>query len=572
MSHHVADAHGTPDADTSPVARIGPQPIRIGTLLRERYRLTHVIGRGGMADVYRATDEVLGRPVAIKAFRPSSGGDSERQRFLGEVRTLAGLAHPHLVQLFDGGQDDAQPWCAMHYLDGGTFADLVGPPDTAAERGAGAQRVAAIGAQIADGLAYIHERGIVHRDVKPSNVLLDTDGEAYLSDFGVAQMVDATRMTSTGSLLGTAAYLSPEQVLGRPATSAVDIYALGLVLLEALTGRREFPGAPIESAVARLSRSPQIPDTLGPQWSDLLTRMTSLDPADRPDAAAVADTLAGLTGETRRLLPTPEGSEDAVGTPAAAPRSPVPLPPSAPPHGLPAQRPAPARVQAIPAGAQAEEVTPVRSWRPPTWEASLPPAELEDSDGPTHPVLRLLALAPVRNAGLAVAGLVVAISGWQLAGLGTGPVTVIPQSSLEETVDGADVNGGGLAVPSTGVGNTLAPSATGMGRAGSARRSLPRNQALQEEVSTSTVARPTSQRTTTRSTTSATTTSPARSSTATSPTTSTSTSTTKAPPSDPTTSTTTAVPEPTTTATTPTTPPATDPPTPDPTTKVSPGV
>ncbi len=260
---------------------------RIGSVLRERYRLISVIGRGGMADVFRGADELLDRPVAVKVFRPGTDRQADRKRFLGEVHTLAGLSHQHLVALYDGGQHDAQPWCVMQLVDGGTLADRLGPLDPA--------EVAGYAAQIADGLAYIHERRIVHRDVKPSNVLLDHEGGAYLSDFGVAQMIDATRMTSTGALLGTAAYLSPEQVRGEPATPAVDVYALGLVVLESITGRREYPGAPVESAVARLSRQPVLPADLDDNWRRLLTAMTSADPESRPSAADAARTLRALS-------------------------------------------------------------------------------------------------------------------------------------------------------------------------------------------------------------------------------------------------------------------------------------
>ncbi len=286
------------------------EAVGIGSVLRGRYRLTEVIGRGGMADVYRGTDQVLGREVAVKVFRPGTDRHSDRQRFLGEVHTLAGLTHQHLVALYDGGQNEARPWCAMQLVDGGTLADLEGeqPP----------VKIAAIGAQMADALAHIHARGIVHRDMKPSNVLLDSSGAAYLSDFGVAQLVDATRMTATGALLGTAAYLSPEQVRGRAATPAVDVYALALVMIEAVTGRREFPGAPVESAVARLSRAPRVPAELGPVWGRLLTAMTDLEPANRPDAASVAGVLRAIA-RGADPVGTPVPAQRVTGAPVAQP-------------------------------------------------------------------------------------------------------------------------------------------------------------------------------------------------------------------------------------------------------------
>jgi len=258
---------------------LGPDPH----IVAGRYRVTRVLGHGRMADVYAARDEVLCRPVAVKVFRPGSDASADRERFHAEVRTLAGLTHPNLVSLFDGGQDVSRPWYVMQLLDGGTLADLTQPLPP--------ERVAELGAQLADGLAYIHQQGVAHRDVKPSNVLLDAEGTAYLSDFGVAQMVDASHLSASDGMLGSAAYLAPEQVLGQPVGPASDVYALGLVLLEALTGRREYPGTPIESALARLARPAKVPAAVGAALAGLLTQMTAVDPAIRPSAAGVAHRL-----------------------------------------------------------------------------------------------------------------------------------------------------------------------------------------------------------------------------------------------------------------------------------------
>jgi len=258
---------------------LGPDPH----LVAGRYRVTRVLGHGRMADVYAAQDEVLCRAVAVKVFRPGPDPAAGREQFPAEVRTLAGLTHPNLVSLYDGGQNVSSPWCVMQLLDGGTLADLT--------QALPAQRMAEIGAQLADGLAYIHQQGIVHRDVKPSNVLLDGEGTAYLSDFGVAQMVDASHLSAPGGAPGGAAFLAPEQVLGEPVGPASDVYALGLVLLEAGTGRREYPGAPIESALARLARPPRVPQSLGAPLAGLLAGMTAVDPAERPSAATVAQRL-----------------------------------------------------------------------------------------------------------------------------------------------------------------------------------------------------------------------------------------------------------------------------------------
>jgi serine/threonine protein kinase len=242
-----------------------------------------------MADVYRAHDLVLGRAVAVKLLRNTAVGDRERARFTDEARTLARLNHPGLVTILDAAVTDDVPYQVMELVEGPSLADCcrAGALEPA--------RVAAIGAQLADALAHAHEAGIVHRDLKPGNVLLGADNRALLTDFGIARLLSAAaRHTITGATIGTPAYLAPEQVRGRDVTPATDVYALGLVLLEALTGKRAYRGAPVEAALARLTASPAIPDAVPAEWHGLLRAMTASEPAERPSAAAVASTLRGL--------------------------------------------------------------------------------------------------------------------------------------------------------------------------------------------------------------------------------------------------------------------------------------
>ncbi|MFL6159564.1 MAG: serine/threonine-protein kinase [Marmoricola sp.] len=253
-----------------------------------RYDLEHLVGSGGTADVYQASDRVLGRKVAVKVLRSTSTSDADRARFAAEARLLASLNHPGLVTVLDAGIHHGCPFLVMELIEGPTLGQLI------ADGGAIDQsRVSAAGVQLAGALAYAHARGVVHRDVKPGNILC-TDDSVVLTDFGIARIVaDATHHTRTGETIGSPAYLSPEQVSGDPLTTAVDVYSLGLVLLEALTGQRAYAGSPIEAAVARLTAAPDIPISLGARWTRLLTAMTQLDPARRPTAADVVVELGG---------------------------------------------------------------------------------------------------------------------------------------------------------------------------------------------------------------------------------------------------------------------------------------
>ena len=288
---------------TRPVADPPTGDAMIGSMLADRYLVEDVIGKGGMSTVYRATDTQLGRVVAIKSFRPDLADADDIRRQGDEVRLLASLNHPTLVTLFDSVSDSlGRANLVLEYVDGNDLRDMLvaGPLDGAT--------AALIGLDVARALAYVHDRGIVHRDLKPGNLLIPTarDGaRAKLADFGIARLVDGTRMTATGNLIGTAAYLSPEQALGGVIGPASDMYSFGLVLLESLTGTRAYEGSSLEAAIARLTRDPVIPDSLGPVWVELLTRMTAREVSDRISARDALPVLAELAGRGASDLAAP---------------------------------------------------------------------------------------------------------------------------------------------------------------------------------------------------------------------------------------------------------------------------
>jgi beta-lactam-binding protein with PASTA domain len=292
----------------------------LGTLLGGRYRLDQVLGQGGMATIFRATDDKLGRVVAVKVLRPEYGADAQFvERFEHEAQAAASLSHPNIVQVYDYGTDRAGPYIVMEQVSGGDLSSALGkkgslPPSA----------VANMGQQVADALAAAHATGLVHRDIKPSNILLSPDGRVQVADFGIAQAAAGSPVTATGITLGSVLYFSPEQARGDTATSASDIYSLGLVMYEMLTGQRAFAGdSPAAVAVARLSGgvpSPMAVRAEVPPALDAIVRWClAVDPATRPTAAELSTALGRF-----RTDPSGAAAMAAAGAAAAAAMGPGP--------------------------------------------------------------------------------------------------------------------------------------------------------------------------------------------------------------------------------------------------------
>ncbi len=294
----------------------------VGTLIADRFRIDQQVGTGGMSTVYRAFDTTLERPVAIKIMHRDVAAQSEQlERFRREARAVAKLSHPHIVGVIDAGEDDGTPFIVLEYVEGETLKDRIRRHERLDTSEAVAYAI-----EIARALGYAHSRGIVHRDVKPQNVLVDAEGLAKVTDFGIARTLDQEGLTADGRVLGTTDYVSPEQALGHAVTGQSDLYSLGIVLFEMLTGDVPFKGEN-QVAVAMKHVREEIPDVQirRPEVSTALAtavdRATAKDLderyADADEMIAELEDLLSIeaarsgqvTGETAAVLRTlPETS------------------------------------------------------------------------------------------------------------------------------------------------------------------------------------------------------------------------------------------------------------------------
>ena len=286
--------------------------IHEGTVVDGRYRVLERIGSGGMADVWCAEDTHLQRRVALKILHYRFAQDREFvERFRREAEAAAGLQHPNVVGVFDRGQVDRTYYIAMEFIDGRSLKELI-------DAGLGPEEAVRIVRQILEAARFAHQRGVIHRDLKPQNVIVDAEGKATVTDFGIAR-AGVSEITQTGSVMGTAHYLSPEQAQGLEVTAPSDLYSIGVLLYEALTGRVPFEGdSAVAVALKQVSQAPQRPSAVNSQVSPALDaivmRALEKDPARRfqdADAfiaaldAAQRDPAAPVAGTTEFAPPPP---------------------------------------------------------------------------------------------------------------------------------------------------------------------------------------------------------------------------------------------------------------------------
>jgi len=282
----------------------------VGELLADRYEVEEQVGAGGMSSVYRAHDRLLDRTVALKVMHQHYGSDPEYvERFRREARSVASLSHPNVVTVIDRGEHNGRQFIVFEYVDGENLKQLIqrrgaAPVDTALE----------LGIQIAQALSFAHQQGLVHRDVKPQNVLLNGDGRAKVTDFGIARSLDVKRgMTQTGTVLGTSEYIAPEQAQGHHVDEHTDVYSLGVLLYELLTGSVPFRGDNFVAVAMRHINDPPTPlhelrPDVPPRVEQAVLRALAKDPQDRyPSMAAFCDELAvclaELQGGATHVLP-----------------------------------------------------------------------------------------------------------------------------------------------------------------------------------------------------------------------------------------------------------------------------
>ncbi|MCL4499647.1 MAG: protein kinase [Chloroflexi bacterium] len=282
----------------------------LGHLLKGRYRIVESLGKGGAATVFKANDEVLGRVVAVKVLDERCGRDEAFiERFRREAQSAAGIHHPNVVTVFDTGQEGDAHFIVMEYIEGRTLKSLLADGPLPADKSI------RIAVQIARALAHAHRAGVVHRDVKPPNVIVTPDGVVKIADFGIARVLDEPGLTRTGKVLGTAEYLSPEQASGRGADERSDIYSFGVVLFEMLVGRPPFMGKnPVEVAARQVTEQPPLASELNAEVPGglalLVSCFLSKNPDERPsNFERVVEDLLPWMGqeEPTRSLPIQRG-------------------------------------------------------------------------------------------------------------------------------------------------------------------------------------------------------------------------------------------------------------------------
>ncbi|MGB7104856.1 MAG: serine/threonine-protein kinase, partial [Acidimicrobiales bacterium] len=256
----------------------------VNDVLAGRYRLVRLLGSGGMSDVYEASDEVSGDDVAVKIVR--SNDPEFGRRLAQEARALESFEHPGLIRLLDAGEVGDQAFLVMELIVGQTLAQRL------REGALSSRETADLGARLADALAYVHERGVIHRDVKPSNILISSNGDAWLGDFGIAKLHEASAMTATGATIGTVSYMAPEQLEDNQVGPPADIWSLGIILLECLTARRVYEGTPSEVLARRLAAPVALPPELPVPWKLVLTGMLTHRPDQRLKDFEVSEILA----------------------------------------------------------------------------------------------------------------------------------------------------------------------------------------------------------------------------------------------------------------------------------------
>jgi eukaryotic-like serine/threonine-protein kinase len=391
-----------------------------GVALGGRYRLVRQIAVGGMGEVWEGYDESLARSVAVKVLKAEFAGDAGfLERFRTEARNSAALSHANIAQLFDYGEQDGSAYLVIELVPGEPLSDLLEREPVLAVR-----RLLPILAQTARGLHAAHRAGVVHRDVKPGNILLGRGSRVKITDFGVSLAHDQMTMTATGMVMGTAQYLSPEQAVGKPATPLSDLYSLGIIAYEALVGHRPFTGpTAVDIAVAHVNDPvPPLPAAIDRELADLVVRLLSKDPAARPASGAE------LAAELDRLVPRtpPAGVPVVVTAPDRTPDHWRHVPGSAAPAPGLAPVPPPPPAAGSASGAPAGTTAGTGTTRPPSYP---PRRRLRPDSSPSRPPRTATSGTPLQGSGprlgplgrmswplLALVLLLVALLGAALAG------------------------------------------------------------------------------------------------------------------------------------------------------------